>query len=164
MARNERSFQAEFNLSFKMLDKPFFYHKIRDDGGWQPFDAIALVEGTPIAVEYKMNYAVGTMNMKSMFKGKDKFHDRYHQIKNLLKYENAGGVSWFLFNWSVPLIAKKRKRINRTFFVSVKDVDYLYHHDTIPMTEFIEGYTTELERKKDKIGNYYWDLISLFDM
>ena len=84
---NEKNTQLFVNRSFQSLfrNERYFYHKIRDDGAWQPFDAWMVVKGVTIAMEYKISKLKKGINFSQLFK------DREHQFKALDAYEKAGG-------------------------------------------------------------------------
>jgi len=154
MAHNEKAFQAMFNRSFKELTRhnknPYYYHKIRDDGFVQPFDAFGVYNHQAFAFEYKMNKAKTTINMAKLFS------NREHQIRSLEKFENAGGLSFILINWFIP------RKLNKCFVMTTQAARELLEVGTIKYDE-LEHYTIELERKKDSIGDWYWDLTRLFN-
>ena len=104
----EKDTQALVGASFKSLFKNdgLFYHKIRDDGAWQPFDAFMIVNSVPFAMEYKISKLKKGLNFAQLFK------DREHQFKALDAYEKAGGHGlvivhhyeprnsrYFIMNW-----------------------------------------------------------------
>ena len=69
-----------------------WWHKIKDDGTPKPFDIIACFgpDGRTLAIESKMNKAVNTLNVPKLFKGRE------HQIPNLMRIKECGGVAWVL--------------------------------------------------------------------
>ena len=145
MARNEKIFTSEFPKSFKALGKPFFYWKIRDDGGINPFDAFAVVDGKPIAIEYKITKLITKINMSALFKNRD------HQIEALMKWQESGGVSMVIINWFIP------RKQNRCFYATPEYCLQLINRGTILIDEFISK-TKEFERVKDITNIWYWNL------
>jgi len=149
--RNERTFQGEFPRSVKMYeerqDSICFYWKLRDDGQYQPFDAILLHNGYAVAFEYKMNKAKQTINMARLFS------DREHQIHSLKRWKEAGGDSWVVINWFVT------RQINRCFAISPENAQEYIDKGTVKMEEFVKDRGVyELPRKKNDLKQPYWNL------
>jgi hypothetical protein len=128
----------------------FTYHKIRDDGGWQMYDAHCWYEGKGyIGIEYKVNRLKTAINMPDLFK------DREHQIKCLKDRKRLGNTGWVLINWWV------KNKINRCFWLSPETAEK-YLKGTVSMKEFIEDKEViELSRHSHN-KRYYWNLLMLF--
>ena len=154
--RNEKTFQAEFNLSFRVYfqELPYYYNKIRDDGGLQMYDAHLWWYGRNyMAIEYKINHLKNSINMASLFDG------RHHQIRNIQQRINLGFNGWIIINWFT--IKKGQKPTNRAFAIS-PTVASRYLDRTVKMEEFIaDKEVIELERFV-RLGKHYWEVSKLF--
>lgn len=96
MARQEKTFQAEFRQSLKSLPGVKFYHKIVDNGYQNPFDAVMTYEGISYGLEYKISKNKVSIPLQELFKGRE------HEIMELRRVKAGGGVGIVLINVFVP--------------------------------------------------------------
>jgi len=151
MAKDERAFQTEMMHSFceiaKIENNPIFYWKIRDDGGYQKFDANIGYKNKYIGIEYKHTKLVGKINFKDKFS-----NERVRQIQNLQLLEDTGNQGLIIFNHSVPA-----KKINRCYVLTPKasqkcyDIGSLHIEDMLKM----QG-VTEWARARSSTGKMIW--------
>ena len=100
MPTEERILQAKFATLFKKEFPKSFYYKIPDTGGTggrRPFDAFAVVNGYPIAIEFKSYKGVVTPLQKY----------------NLTKFYKAGGQTIVIRQYGVPISIVKIKEGTR---------------------------------------------------
>jgi hypothetical protein len=147
MSRNERDFTAEFNLSFKLFfeSEPYYYHKIRDDGLIQMYDAHLWWKNHYAGIEFKFNRAKTSINMAKLFSGRD------HQIRNLKQRISMGHSGWVIINWFLP------KEVNRTFLISPDTAQHYIDKGTVKMEEFTSDQKVKEIKRKLHESKPYWD-------
>ena len=124
--RKEKDFQKEIFQSLRTLPGPKFYWKLRDDGLIQPFDAILLYAQTFTAIEYKIAKAKRSLNLASLFKGRE------HQLHSLKRVREAGGKALILINAFIP------RELNVCFYLDPAYYDFLEPEKTMTLRRALE--------------------------
>lgn len=110
--KNEARFTTWFGKQCK--NRWYFFFKISDaDKRIKPFDAFGMIDGTPVAIEFKVNDNNSCFPYR-MLKGSSSSNP-WWQVKGLFDYQKN--------SWYSLIIVYNRKK-NKYIIVNLKDIDF----------------------------------------